>query len=80
MGDQRADVLGPAFIQKLGDIRRVNGLGAAAPGVAGEKGEGVRSQRRGPADHGGIAAGGGNMITDPKHMPALLCATFFFLL
>ena len=65
--DQPVDARAGAFGVEGGNVRLLNGFGAAAAGIAREKRERVGAQRLGALCHGEIPAGGGNVAADPEH-------------
>ena len=65
--DQPVDARAGALGVKDCDVCVLNGLGAAAAGIAREKRERVCAQRLGALCHGEIPAGGGNVTADPEH-------------
>ena len=64
VGHQRAEVMLPQQLHKRLSVRRVNGLGPAAPGIAREKLKGVCADGQRGLSHGKKTAGGGEMAAD----------------
>ena len=66
--DQPVDTRAGTFGVEGGNVCRLNGLGAAAAGIAREERERVCAQRLCALCHGEIPACGGNVTADPEHM------------
>ena len=67
MGENAADSVLSGKFQKCGNILRVNIPGLSAPGITGEKLEGIGIYFDSILSHGKVAAGRGQMASDGKH-------------